>query len=180
MRAPGSTTGDAGFDNAPPRGFASEAANRAAKRYYRGRQLLKLDIKNDHFVRRIIKYRHEVDGAFNRYKKEWERTRSKRVGNTPKVLTSLNVSGRRRDMMRIIHENKILVERLKATNSCYPVNKWEAEYENNEYIRSGMSKFVPNAEVPEHLMLKPGETRRRRKRLPDISTPRCKDSNKKK
>ena len=157
-RTPGTTTGDAGFDNAPPRGFASLAANEAAKRYKRGRELLLLDIKNDHFLRRIVKYRHEVDGEFNRHKQNWERTRTKRVGNTPKVLTSLNVSGRRRDMLRIVHENKIMLNRLRESKTSYPVHKWMDEYEKNEYIRKGMSKHVPNGDVPEHLMRAPGES----------------------
>ena len=170
---------DAGFDNAPPRGFASYKAQMAAKRYKQGRKLLHLDVDNYHFLRRVVKARN-MEGDFNRFKKEWERTRTKRKGNTPKVLTSLNVSGRRQNMIRIMRENKILLDRLKASKSEYTVRDWMKEYKKNEYVRQRMSKHVPNEEVPAHLMRGPGALpKHSTKILPDIKekvSPRSHDN----
>jgi|UPI00048CA0AA hypothetical protein len=62
----------------------------------------------------------------------------------PPTVRSLNLQTRRRKMMRINHDNRLLLERINKVRPRYSKKKWDKERKENEHIIKNLSKFHPD------------------------------------
>ena len=129
MKAPGSLM-PADFDNCPPAGIArvigkSKDLKKEMDAYNRRKQI---ERQNNTLLKRLFMQdsRPTLYGVDSRPK--------------PK---SLNVTGRRTELLRIVQANEKLERRINTTQSQYTVKQWEMDFKKNKVFRKHFSRFHP-------------------------------------
>lgn len=124
---------DKGFDNAPPKtvGMRHLAVNAKKERLIEER-CEEIERQNRLLLARMT----QIMSSKGVFKRTTEKP--------PPGPRSLNITTRRKELLRIVSENEKILSRINSVQPQYDVRKWEQDFEKNSAIRESLSNFYPD------------------------------------